>query len=207
MIQTVSENRVCSVARDGCGRGGFEEKLGRGISASTWNRESRETADTDLPPITTHYIEGGNTGTVLLGRKTTTLLLEIVMVGLLLLLVLHAVVGRQVPSSEHFSQVVQVAVEEKEEDGEVRLVVGNLKLHLGRRAGEHLLDRVLVQEVPGQPGLPIISSLSVCQVLPEAKHLLGESLYAGQLEGEPECAAHAFIEDNQVNKMRLPQVL
>ena len=122
------------------------------------------------------------------------------MVGLLLLLALHAIVGRQVPSSTHFSQVVQVAVEEKEEDGEVRLVVGNLKLHLGRRAGEHLLDRVLVQEVPGQPGLPIISSLSVCQVLPEAKHLLGESLYAGQLEGEPECAAHAFIEDNQVNQ-------
>ena len=122
------------------------------------------------------------------------------MVGLLLLLALHAIVGRQVPSSEHFSQVVQVGVEEKEEDGEVRLVVGNLKLHLGRRAGEHLLDRVLVQEVPGQPGLPIISSLSVCQVLPEAKHLLGESLYAGQLEGEPECAAHAFIEDNQVNQ-------
>merc|ERR1712013_40416 len=118
---------------------------------------------------------------VLLGRKTTTLLLDIVMVGLLLLLALHAIVGRQVPSSEHFSQVVQVAVEEKEEDGEVRLVVGNLKLHLGRRAGEHLLDRVLVQEV-----------------LPEAKHLLGESLYAGDLEGDPECAAHAFIEDNQV---------
>ena len=83
------------------------------------------------------------------------------MVGLLLLLALHAIVGRQVPSSEHFSQVVQVAVEEKEEDGEVRLVVGNLKLHLGRRAGEHLLGRVLVQEVPGQPGLPIIFSLSV----------------------------------------------
>ena len=102
-----------------------------------------------------------NTGTVLLGRKTTTLLLEIVMVGLLLLLALHAIVGRQVPSSEHFSQVVQVAVEEKEEDGEVRLVVGNLKLHLGRRAGEHLLGRVLVQEVPGQPGLVNISSLSV----------------------------------------------
>merc|ERR1712186_129694 len=99
-----------------------------------------------------------------------------VMVGLLLLLALHAIVARQVPSSEHFSQVVQVGVEEKEEDGEVRLVVGNLKLHLGRRAGEHLLGRVLVQEV-----------------LPEAKHLLGESFYAGQLEG-----AHAFIEDNQV---------
>merc|ERR1712038_1728626 len=119
--------------------------------------------------------------TVLLGRKTTTLLLEIVMVGFLLLLALHAIVARQVPSSEHFSQVVQVGVEEKEEDGEVSLMVGNLKLHLGRRAGEHLLGRVLVQEV-----------------LPEAKHLLGESLYAGQLEGEPECAAHAFIEDNQV---------
>ena len=84
------------------------------------------------------------------------------MVGLLLLLALHAIVGRQVPSSEHFSQVVQVAVEEKEEDGEVRVVVGNLKLHLGRRAGEHLLGRVLVQEVPGQPGLVNISSLSVC---------------------------------------------
>ena len=83
------------------------------------------------------------------------------MVGLLLLLALHAIVGRQVPSSEHFSQVVQVGVEEKEEDGEVRLVVGNLKLHLGRRAGEHLLGRVLVQEVLGQPGLPITFCLSV----------------------------------------------
>ena len=41
--------------------------------------------------------------------------------------------------------------------------------------------------------------LSISAQGAEAKHLLGESLYAGQLEGEPECAAHAFIEDNQVN--------
>ena len=32
----------------------------------------------------------------------------------------------------------------------------------------------------------------------EAEELLGGSLYAGRLEGEPDCEAHAFVEVNQV---------
>ena len=33
----------------------------------------------------------------------------------------------------------------------------------------------------------------------EAEELLGGSLYAGRLEGEPGCEAHAFLEADQVN--------
>ena len=32
----------------------------------------------------------------------------------------------------------------------------------------------------------------------EAEELLGGSLYAGMLEGEPGCEAHAFLQGNQV---------
>ena len=33
----------------------------------------------------------------------------------------------------------------------------------------------------------------------EAEELLDGSLYAGRLEGEPGCEAHAFLEADQVN--------
>ena len=38
-----------------------------------------------------------------------------------------------------------------------------------------------------------------CQVVAEAEELLGGSFYAGRLDGEPGCEAHAFLEADQVN--------
>ena len=68
---------------------------------------------------------------------------------LLVLLVLHTGVGREIPASEHFSKLVQVSVVEMEGEGEgkVEVVAGPLHLHLGRAAGRQLLRRLLDQEV------------------------------------------------------------
>jgi hypothetical protein len=99
----------------------------------------------------------------------------------LLLLVVHTVAGREIPASEHSSRLVQVSVVVEEGGGQVQVAAGHLHLNLGRVAGSQLLSRLLAEEV-----------------VAEAEELLGGSLYAGRLEGEPGCEAHAFLEADQV---------
>ena len=176
--------------------GGSEEKLGRGISASTWNRESRETADTDLPPITSHWgwehchspawAEDHNTPLGNCHGRVFT----------------PSGASRYCWKAGAFKWALQPGCtsgsggEEGGRWGEVggrqpQVAPGQARWRAPARQGSC-----------ARGAWPAWSSdhlQSVCQVLSEAKHLLGESLYAGQLEGEPECAAHAFIEDNQVN--------
>ena len=43
-------------------------------------------------------------------------------------------------------------------------------------------------------------------MLADAEELLGGSLYAGRLEGEPDCEAHAFLQGNQVRLLGKPKV-
>ena len=68
-------------------------------------------------------------------------------------LVLHIVVGREIPASEHFSRSVDVTVVEGD-GGEVQLVAGPLLINLGRTAGNDLLSTVLAQEVSSSFPVP-----------------------------------------------------
>ena len=65
-------------------------------------------------------------------------------------LVLHIVVGREIPASEHFSRSVDVTVVEGD-GGEVQLVAGPLVINLGRVA--------LLQRVPGGSSITLDSLL------------------------------------------------
>ena len=121
--------------------------------------------------------------------------LKPVMLQILLLVLLHNVGGREIPASEHSSRLVQVSVVEEEGD-QLQVEAGPLHLHLGRAAGAQLLRRVLAEEVSNFRGRFFYRTF--CQVLAEAEELVGGSLYAGRLEGEPDCEAHAFLEGNQV---------
>ena len=78
--------------------------------------------------------------------------LKLVMLQLLLLVV-HTVAGREIPTSEHSSRLVQVSVVVEEGGGQVQVAAGHLNLHLGRVAGSQLLRRLLAEEVSDFGGI------------------------------------------------------
>ena len=78
--------------------------------------------------------------------------LKLVMLQLLLLVV-HTVAGREIPTSEHSSRLVQVSVVVGEGGGQVQVAAGHLNLHLGRVAGSQLLRRLLAEEVSDFGGI------------------------------------------------------
>ena len=89
--------------------------------------------------------------------------LKLVMLQLLLLVV-HTVAGREIPTSEHSSRLVQVSVVVGEGGGQVQVAAGHLNLHLGRVAGSQLLRRLLAEEVSDFGGIwrPFDNLLSGC---------------------------------------------